>query len=305
MMKKSLLLSFALLSLLVPQLAFAGSASFTTPGTHQFTVPTYGTMSVTVSGAGGGGGGGWNMYWWGNTDGGDGAPGGYSAFGSNLIGYGGGGGQHSPQYENYGNGAAWFGARGANGGSVGGSSGAGASGGAGGYPNIRTYDPIIFLAPPWTSNQPFGGPGGNGGAATKTFGSGELVPGTTISVVVGAGGEGGTDSVQYHNFYMPGWFEIPYHYYGGNGSNGSVTISWTESPPPLPPPSPMVANKPANPINFGQIGSAAGIGKANTENATGLGDVSFDPEAYCSAPDGAGRARSANWIRNCLGTISR
>lgn len=44
-----------LLLFLLPQLAFAGSQSYTTPGTYTFTVPSYGTLTVTVSGAGGGG----------------------------------------------------------------------------------------------------------------------------------------------------------------------------------------------------------------------------------------------------------
>jgi hypothetical protein len=43
----------ALLFLPFPALA-AGSQSYTTPGTYTFTVPSYGTLTVTVNGAGAG-----------------------------------------------------------------------------------------------------------------------------------------------------------------------------------------------------------------------------------------------------------
>src|SRR3989344_3144769 len=48
-----------LIGLLVflPQFAFAGSQTYSTPGTYTFAVPSYGSLTVTVNGAGGGGGG--------------------------------------------------------------------------------------------------------------------------------------------------------------------------------------------------------------------------------------------------------
>lgn len=55
-------------------------------------------------------------------------------------------------------------------------------------------------------------------------------------------------------------------------ASSASRISWTDAPhPPLPPPPPMVANRPADAINFGQMGSAAGIGNGTSLNAVAEG----------------------------------
>ena len=74
--------------------------------------------------------------------------------------------------------------------------------------------------------------------------------------------------------------------------------------PPLPAP-PTVANRGANSINVGQSGTAAGFGSASSVNAAGQGSAAFDVLAYCSSPDGSGRARSQAWIRGCMSNMSQ
>lgn len=80
---------FFALFFLLPQFALAGSATYSTPGTYTFTVPAYGSLTVTVNGAGGGGGG---IYAGAPaTRGGAGGTGGTSSFAS-VTAYGGSGG---------------------------------------------------------------------------------------------------------------------------------------------------------------------------------------------------------------------
>lgn len=76
-------------------------------------------------------------------------------------------------------------------------------------------------------------------------------------------------------------------------------------PPPALPPPPIVANRAPNSINFGQAGSAAGLGLADGANASAEGSAAFDLTAYCSAPSHSGKPRSASWIRNCIANVQK
>ena len=184
---------------------------YSTPGAYTRTVPTYSSMSVTVSGAGGGGasGFGWQMRGGGNcqdsTAGGDGS---LSQFGPSVIAYGGQGGRPN------GSGTPSTGASGTPGGAAGGdidTTGAGATGGVGGY---------------WATYACRGGNGGTGGKSTKTYSQGQLTPGAGISITVGGGGGGAT----YPSGQSGGNGQN-----GSSGSNGSVTITCSQLSPPTTP----------------------------------------------------------------------
>ena len=191
---------------LFPFVVFAaGSQTFYSSGT--FTVPAYGSLTVTVNGAGGGGGGGSIPTVGSGLRGASGGGGGNSTFNGSVIGYGGGGGAPGVTSPSPGTGAA-----GGSGSASGGDSntaGAGAAGGAGG------------LGADWTDPPIYGGPGGAGGQASKAYAGGALTPGSGITVVVGSGGAGGASGSG--GFYG----DAP----GQSGSNGSVSISWTDPPP--------------------------------------------------------------------------
>ena len=162
-----------------------GSASYTSPGTYGFTVPLFNTLSVTTHGAGGGGGG--------NTPGG---AGGASAFGV-VNGQGGGGGgiiSTNPIPGSPG---------GASGGDTA-TTGAGTPGGAGGHAQYGDKFGVYDY---------FGGDGGAGGRAIKTYAAGALAVGSSITVVVGAGGAAGDPGANLAN--------------PAPGSDGAVTISWS------------------------------------------------------------------------------
>ena len=295
--------------LLVPQIAFAGSITYSTPGTYTFTVPTYGTMDVAVKGAGGGGGGGANDYMWDPSivpnpamlSGGYGGDGGNSSFGGSLIAYGGHGG--GPQVFIPGGLYATNGLQpaAASSGATGGdtnSTGGGAPGGAGGWMNIH------WAYYPYTKEQPWGGHGGAGGLATKTYASGALSAGSTITVVVGASGAGGLDTQlpSYTGWNCQNWGTCPVRF-GDQGTAGSVTITWTDAAPPPLPPAPTVSNQSAHSINIGQAGSANGLGNSLNLRATDETSLEFDPVAFCNAPDSRGNPRSKTWIRNCLSNL--
>jgi hypothetical protein len=173
-----------------------GSQTFNASGT--FTVPTYTSLTVTVTGAGGGGGGGGDSGCDTGDDGDPGGSGGNSSFNSNVVGNGGGGGGGGIGYQV----GPYSGGAGGSGGASGGdtnTTGGGAGGGGGGTDECGGGSD--------------GGPGGTGGKAVKTYSLGAFTPGNSISVVVGTGGPGGgglgTD--------------------GADGANGSVAITWTTS----------------------------------------------------------------------------
>ncbi len=191
-MAKRLSLLIAAL-LILPQLAFAGSAYYP-PGAYNFTTPAYiGTLTLYVSGGGGGGHGGlnWCQPCWMPQVGGDGTA---SSFGG-VVGYGGQGGQ------GYNWGPGTYDADGVPGDAAGGDSnitGGGSAGGAEGVGDI------------WGSN------GGNGGLAVKSYNTSMLPIGTGVYVSVGSGGAGSGSQSGYS---------------GGSGGSGYVSITWTDFPP--------------------------------------------------------------------------
>lgn len=175
----------------------AGSVSYTSPGTYQFTVPNYATLTVTISASGGGGGAGGNWvivppFIAVGNDGAYGKSALNSTFnGTDVVAVGGGFGQGGGLLTNGANGTAGGGS-GLNGIKI--TTGGGAKGGAGGAPQ--------------QSAGGAGGAGGPGGLVTYTYAIDALVPYSTIPVVVAAGGASGGSGSQ-------------------PGSVGSVLISWT------------------------------------------------------------------------------
>ncbi len=180
--------------------AIPGSTTWSTPGTYSFVVPFYNTMTVTVNGAGGSGGADIdnNTLYTSYTTSPDGSTGGNSSFASatSCVGNGGAGGAASTRFDtgkgyitSSGTNGAAGGASGPSGGTA--TTGGGAAGGAGGTWETGTV----------------GGTGGSGGKFVKTFTAGASdapVPGSTITVAVGAHGNTGAN----------------------NGTNGSVSASW-------------------------------------------------------------------------------
>lgn len=217
----------AALVIVVPLFAFAAnSQSYTSAGSHTFTVPAYTTLTVEVWGAGGGGAGELSK---------DGANGGKSSFGS-VVGQGGKGGNapgvgHTPTGFGGAGGTASGGTTNTSGGD--GKNGSNSSGGKGGSsPNGGAGGSGGSGSKGSAGKAPGGGGGGGGGAAysrgggggggggysKRTYTSGQLAPGATITVVVGAGGAGGKE---------PSCNACS----GGNGAKGEVDISWTSTAP--------------------------------------------------------------------------
>lgn len=175
-----------------------GSQAFTAPGTYTFIVPPYTSLTADARGAGGGGGGsrytGYYIY--------QGDPGNYSYFAAptgTVIGYGGSGGSGSNWSPPVG------GVQGAHGMASGGDSNITGGGSPGGQGSIITIG----------GGSLYGGPGGYGGRAVKTWGLGQLTPGTAITVVVGAGGAASPCE------------PVAIAQYNTAGANGAVYISWS------------------------------------------------------------------------------
>ena len=219
----------------------AGSQTFATPGSTTFTVPGYQTLTVQVWGGGGGG----QAY--GET--GHPAAGGSSSFDGTVIAGGGASGDTRT------GGAASGGTNDTTGGSggsgcgypavcgaaAGGSSPQGGAGGSG----VKGLDACGGGDGPdghtpggggggdwscqgeWQIGQGWGGAGGGGGGgayASTTFAPGQLQVGSTVAVVVGAGGQGSEGVETSGN---PGTGKNPGYYTGGSGADGQVTIAWT------------------------------------------------------------------------------
>ena len=228
-------IALPLLALLFPVLAFAGSQSYTTPGTYTFTVPQYtGSLTVTLSGGGGGGeGGSGTCVSLGNgcsqADGASGQEGERSSFGS-------------------------VDAQGGKGGGTGGPSNSGALGGDGGVSGSVVVD-IPAMGCCTLESQANGDDGGNGYRVVKTYQAGAFAPGSSVTVTVGRGGEGGPGGPGSYwsdpNSAVPGtgssddgstgWLSsgndgrLPSGASGAQGQSGSVTITWNSAPPPPPP----------------------------------------------------------------------
>ncbi len=198
------------------KVAGAGSQSYITPGTYQFTIPNYtGTLTATVNGAGGAGGwggcgvdsGGSNQCLYGAGQGVASGSGESSSFGSAMAGGGGNGAEGGRGITS----DPCNGGPGADGNpGTGTVSGGGALGGGGGDGYTGGW-----------CNGGKGGTGGSGGKTTQTFTTSTLAPGSTVTVVVGAGGIG--------------WVGYCNQTCAGSGQNGSVSISWTDASNPPPP----------------------------------------------------------------------
>ncbi|MBI2030188.1 Ig-like domain-containing protein [Candidatus Kaiserbacteria bacterium] len=205
-----------------------GSQSFTTPGTSEFNVPTYTTLTVQVWGAGGGGGSGYS----GSGTYGPGGNGGSSSFNASITASGGTGGREC--WLLAGNGAAGTGGTASGGttnttgnngqagsnGPAGGSGGSAPNGGTGGAGStVYSVAGGVGVAPgaggggsPCGSVGMVGGGGGSGGYSTGTYSAGQLTVGGWVSVTVGGGGAGGWGGAA--------------NYSGGAGANGRVYITW-------------------------------------------------------------------------------
>jgi hypothetical protein len=174
-----------------------GSVSYTSPGTYNFTVPYFHSLLADVRGASGGGGGyseDSSVY--------NGSAGGYSYFNAptgNLVGYGGQGGGGGNSY-------AGNGADGAHGSGVNGDYNGYGDATAGGAHAYMTSYPSLF-----------GGNGGNGARAYRTWTKAQniLIPKSVITVVVGARGEAAP------------WNGDPYITSAQPGVAGAVYISWS------------------------------------------------------------------------------
>jgi len=194
----------------------AGSQSFTTAGSSNFTIPCFNTLTVAVWGGGGGGGG---------YSGGTGGDGGQSSWDGALIANGGNNGVST-------NGAGGAGGT-ASGGTTnttgssgqagtsahGGAGGAGANGGAGGGQQTSTANGKAGSAPGGGGGGGHysnkyggygGGGGGGGGYATRSYSPGSYTVGSNVAVVVGNKGAGANGSTED----------------GGAGAIGRVTVTW-------------------------------------------------------------------------------
>src|SRR3989344_3710921 len=208
---RTLKLSLPLLALLLPAFAFAGSQTYSTPGTYTFTVPNYtGTLTVTATGGGGGGGGG--AMGGDNWPGSSGSKAGDVSFGP-IVAQGGlggcGGGVTDPFSYMYDasrktatpasqldcsstegkfiGGARTFTGTG-DGTASGGDTnilGGGAAGGGGGR---GAQDHVGWGGAGINSSH--GSPGANGGRSVKSYTVSQLAPGTTVTVTIGTGRQG-------------------------------------------------------------------------------------------------------------------
>lgn len=179
-----------------------GSQAWSSPGTYSFTVPAFHTLSVIVKGAGGGGGGGGASFYGYVYYGGVGGVGGQSSFGPNLIAAGGAGGPVSGTY--YDMSPRSPGANGQGSGGDTNTTGGGANPGSYGY---------NFSLPFYYD---YGGNGGYGGRADKAYLPEALAFGSTVQIVVGAGGVAGTQTLSPWGGSLP-----------TAGQPGSVEISWS------------------------------------------------------------------------------
>jgi len=219
-----------------------GSKTFSTPGASSFTVPNFDTLTVQVWGGGGGGG----------ACGEAAAPtaGDQSSFDGSLIAGGGAGGNQMT------GGTASGGTTntpGGNGGppagypNIGGQAAGGTcpSGGSGGSGVVQVLDACHggdgnsghapggggasswMCQGQWQIGDGWGCSAGGGGAGaytSKSYSIGQLTPGTTIAVVVGAGGQGSKGSVTSGG---GGTGKNPGYYTGGDGAPGQVSVAWT------------------------------------------------------------------------------
>lgn len=193
----------------------AGSQTYSTAGTFNFTVPCYNTLTVEVWGGGGGGGA---DFWQSTAQ--DGSAGGQSRFNGTVIANGGAGGKKGINAANGAGGAGGTasggstntsGSNGASGSNViGGNGGASPNGGAGGPQRVAGTAPGGGGGGGGGIASMGGGGGGGGAYSARTYSAGAFVPGSTIAVAVGVSGPGGTSGSRA----------------GGAGAVGRVRITW-------------------------------------------------------------------------------
>jgi hypothetical protein len=257
-------LSFFLL--LAPAFAFAGSQTYSTPGTYTFTVPSYATLTTTVNGAGGGGaGGGTDAICFSSCSGTNGSSGGNSSFNGAVFGNGGTGGTAGTVNQD---GGIQNGSNGSAGTASGGDSnttGGGAGDGAGGTGYAGSEN---------------GGAGGAGGSAVKTFSSGALSQGASITVVVGAGGTGGAAG-------YPGYSTA-----GTSGSDGSIIISWTSPPAPT-----AILTQSSETTTAGQSFTLSW----SSSNATSCTGTNFSTSGLTSGSVSASPTSNTTYSLSCAG----
>ena len=220
-----------------------GSASFQTPGTYTFSVPSYSSITFDVSGAGGGQGHPYQYqklgdFYPGSNPSGrpvssqygfvlpDGNPGGNSQITElGMTANGGAGGTYAPTEAPIivngvivgTSGLAGYLATakaGANGGASGGQTNTAGGGASGGY--ILYFGPRVDWQLPWEE----GANGGNGGRCTTTYAPTDLgapAANSTVTIIVGAGGAPAQIG--------PG--EYCYGYVYATGLDGSVNIKWS------------------------------------------------------------------------------
>jgi len=196
----------------------SGSQDFTTVGSDTFIVPNYNTLTVEVWGAGGSGGGGFNL--------GDGDPGEASTISELSLSAGGGAGGKS---RNNGGGAIKVAGGVASGGNdVNWNGEQGSLRASGVWFGGRDGRRLNLGLEPNYSGDPFGtvdggggrggygngeGGGGGGGAYVRSvYSPGDVIPGTSLTVVVGEGGDGRLDGGSGA---------------GGAGARGRVFIQWS------------------------------------------------------------------------------
>ena len=300
------LLVGAVFLLLFVRLAYAaGTQTFSTPGSFQFTVPAYNTMTVSVWG-GGGTGSGLDSVSGTYVSGGTGQA---SSFNGTVIANGGVGGTNPGG----GAGGSASGGDANTSGTAGGTGIIGCSGAGGGSPNGGAGGAAVCPSSGLSSEgNPGGSPGaggsgyilcvkgctgagvgggGGGGYATKTYASGAIAVGTNVAVVVGSGGNTSTQSVGSR---------------GGLGASGRVTVTWTD--PVLLPgipgtptfssvtPSSMRVNWTAasNATSY-KIERCAGVGCSTfTQIAAGITTLFYDDSGLTQGTSYSYRVRATN-----------
>lgn len=238
----------------------ASSTSFGA-GTHNFTVPRYGSyIEILAIGAGGGGG---------QVPGGvltrGGAGGDTIVYGLTAAGGRGGSGATDPGPGNTPGGAASGGTVNASGnqGTTTSAGGPGVVGGAAGFTSQGEITVAADAGQGGTSGPTYKGAswvlatsGGGGGSAWKRFNRSTLPPGTVLNITVGAGGTSGSQAQR--------------------GRDGIVAIRWGGDcpvPPPVSPPGTPPSPVYLDPINIVTITGTSGKKVVRTETVVGGVDI--------------------------------
>lgn len=288
----------------------AGTQTFSTAGTYSFTVPTYGTLTVEVWGGGGAGG---DPSPSGTANYTEQTGGTASSFNGTVVANGGAKGIDDLNSSN-----GTFTSGGAGGTASGGDTNSTGGNGASGTPDIYggdggnapnggvggsggVIDTGIGTLPeggsaPGGGGGAFGfgysysgyngafapGGGGSGGYSTKTYSSGSLTVGASVTIIVGAGGIPGT--------LISGSTPNPY---GGAGAPGRVSITWTDAPTDTDPPTPDPMTFATNPNDTST--STISMTAITATDADGADPVEYlFSYAACASDAGTG-GTSSSW----------